>query len=361
MPVEASTTAPPAPDAAKEEAKEEAALALLWSAVHAPGGQAPFCRRCGAHRSFHRVSRRRAYACDSCGAHVYPASTTPFAGSPVPLAAWLDAVVIMLDSPGKARPNRVAGALGVDYRRAWRMTRRIDEVLQAGGDGAALLRRLAALWKEQGHTRPGRAPDPGSPEDRIRIAACRLMAQRGIEATRIADIAREAGVSNASIHYYFRSKDEALLAAFRWAGDQLHVTLQRLLDENVSTIGQLRHLLELSIPGDQGTFEEYLLWLEVWARVRRHSAFLDECVRMSRRWADAVLKVFAAGVRDGTFTPVAPLTEVCERYVAIAESLAVRNTLGYSDMSAETARRLLARFTAEQLGVPAGLLEPGPR
>ncbi|MEU6799086.1 TetR/AcrR family transcriptional regulator [Nonomuraea wenchangensis] len=336
--------------------REEAALALLWSAVHAPEGRTPYCRRCAADRSFHRVSRRRAYACDSCGAHVYPASTTPFAGSPVPLAAWLDAVVLVLDSPGKARPNRIAGALGVDYRRAWRMTRRIDEVLQAGGDDADLLRRLAGRWKEQGRTRPGRTPDPGSPEDRIRVAACRLMAERGIEATRIADIAREAGVANASIHYYFRSKDEALLAAFRWAGDQLHVTLQRLLDENVSAIGQLRHLLELSIPGDQGTFEEYLLWLEMWARVRRHPAFLDECVRMSRRWADAVMGVFVAGVADGTFTPVAPLGEVCERYVAISESLAVRNTLGYSGMTAETARGLLARFTAEQLGVPADLL-----
>ncbi|MFB4283902.1 TetR family transcriptional regulator [Nonomuraea sp. MTCD27] len=353
IPGEAST-ARQTPDAGKEEA----ALALLWTVVHAPDGGTPFCRKCGTHRTFHRISRRRAYACDSCGAHVYPASTTPFAGSPVPLAAWLDAVVIVLESPGKARPNRVARALGVDYRRAWRMTRRIEETVQAGGDGAELLRRLAGRWKDQGHTRLDRAPDPGSPEDRIRIAACRIMAQRGIEATRIADIAREAGVSDASIHYYFRSKDEALLAAFRWAGDQLHATLQRLRDDNVSTLEHVRHLLELSIPSDQGTFEEYLLWLEVWGRVRRHPAFLDECVRMSRRWADAVLGVFGAGVEDGTFTPVAPLSEVCERYVAISESLALRNTLGYSDMSEGTARRVLARFTAEQLGIPVGQLDP---
>ncbi|MFG1944119.1 TetR family transcriptional regulator [Nonomuraea sp. NPDC048826] len=350
MPVETSSD----PDAVKEDA----ALALLWTVVHAPDGRLPFCRRCEAHRTFHRISRRRAYACDSCGAHVYPASSTPFAGSPVPLAAWLDTAVIVLDSPGKTRPNRVAGALGIDYRRAWRMTRRVDEIVQAGGEDAELLRRLAGLWKRHGHNQPDRVPDPGSPEDRIRVAACRIMAQRGIEATRIADIAREAGVSNASIHYYFQSKDEALLAAFRWAGDQLHATLQRLLDGNVTTLEHLRHLLDLSIPGDQGTFEEYLLWLEVWSRVRRHPAFLDECVRMSRRWADAVLGVFRAGVADGTFAPVAPITEVCERYVAISESLAVRSALGYSDMSEHAARRLLARFTAEQLGLPAGRLDP---
>ncbi|PZG18948.1 TetR/AcrR family transcriptional regulator [Nonomuraea aridisoli] len=353
IPAEASTDRP-----AQDAAREEAALALFWAVVHAPDGATSFCRRCATRRRFHRISRRRAYACDSCGAHVYPASATPFAGSPVPLAAWLDAVVTVLESPGKARANQVARALGVDYRRAWRMTRRIGEILRAGGEEAELLRRLARRWTDQGHSRTDRTPDPGSPEDRIRVAACRIMAERGIEATRISDIAREAGVSNASIHYYFRSKDEALLAAFRWAGDQLHATLQRLRDEHLGTVERVRRLLELSIPSDQGTFEEYLLWLEVWGRVRRHPAFLDECVRMSRRWADAVLEVFGAGVEDGTLTPVAPLHEVCERYVAISESLALRATLGYSDMSAPTARRVLARFTAEQLGVPVRRLFP---
>ncbi|MEO3798547.1 TetR/AcrR family transcriptional regulator [Nonomuraea sp. B1E8] len=252
-----------------------------------------------------------------------------------------------MDAPGKTRPNRVAEALGTGYRRAWRMTKRIETTLHAGGEDAALLHELAAAWKGQGSL----DPVPDSPEDRIRRAACKIMAQRGIDATRIADIAREAGVSKASIHYYFRSKDEALLAAFRWAGDQLHATLQRLLDDDVGTVEHVRHLLELSIPRDQGTFEEYLLWLEVWGRVRRHPAFLDECVRMSQRWADAVLAVFTAGVENGTLHPVAPLPEVRERFTAIAESLALRTTLGYK--SSSTARDVLARFTAEQLGIPA--------
>ena len=332
---------------------DENGLDLLWRTLHAPDGRTALCRKCGTERLFHRVSARRAYACDRCGAHIYPASSTPFAGSPIPLATWLDALVAVCEAPQRQRPRRVAESLGVSYKKAWRMTRRIDEALRAGGGTEALLRGLAESWKSA--TRP-RAAGPRPPEDRIRAAACRVMAENGLTSTRIAAIAHEAGVSSASIHYYFRSKDELLLEAFRWAGEQLHQTLRELRDQHVDPLDHLLRLLELSVPSDETLHREYLLWLEVWVRVRNHSGFLDECDRMSKRWSEAVLEVFGRGIEAGVFTPVAELEEICERYVAISESLAYRAALRYAQMPTEKARRILARFTAEQLGIPADLL-----
>src|SRR5262249_11264633 len=118
---------------------DENGLELVWRTLHAPDGRTAFCRKCGTGRPFHRVSARSAYACDRCGAHIYPASSTPFAGSPVPLATWLDALVAVCETPERQRPRRLAESLGLSYKKAWRMTRRIDEALQAGGDTEALL------------------------------------------------------------------------------------------------------------------------------------------------------------------------------------------------------------------------------
>ena len=75
-----------------------------------------------------------------------------------------------------------------------------------------------------------------SPEERIRAAACRVLAERGLSSTRVADIAREAGVSSAAIHYYFKSKDEVLLAALLWTGEQLHAGLRRLTEEPADVV-----------------------------------------------------------------------------------------------------------------------------
>ncbi len=41
-------------------------------------GQSPMCPGCGAETKFHRITKRRAYACQHCGHHVYPCVGTPF-------------------------------------------------------------------------------------------------------------------------------------------------------------------------------------------------------------------------------------------------------------------------------------------
>jgi AcrR family transcriptional regulator/transposase-like protein len=333
------------------DSRETTALELVWRAVYSPDGRTAQCRKCGTRRSFHRVSARRAFACDRCGSHLYPASGTPFAGSPLPLSAWLDTAAAVVESPGRVSPGQLADALELQYRTAWRMCRKVRASLEADGEPAQLLRVLAGAWVRQAAPAPGRFSGLARPENRIREAACRVMAKRGATAARIADIAAAAGVSAGSVHYYFRSKDEALLDALRWAGEQLHDSLRQLHDADVPPLEHLRRLLELSVPSTPGLHDEYLLWLEVWVRVRDHPAFLQESIAMSHRWYEAVRQVFARGVQAGLFTPVTGLDEVCERYVAMAESLGYRAALGYSNITAERAWRMLARFTAEQLGL----------
>src|SRR5215472_3640945 len=121
-------------EASSGQDDDQRGLELLWRTLHAPDGKTALCRKCGAARLFHRVSARRAYACDRCGTHIYPAASTPFAGSPVPLATWLDAVVTVCETPDRLRPRRLAETLGLSYKKAWRMTRRIEQALLAGGD-----------------------------------------------------------------------------------------------------------------------------------------------------------------------------------------------------------------------------------
>jgi AcrR family transcriptional regulator/transposase-like protein len=336
----------------KSQDGETLALDLLWRTLYAADGRLSACPSCGEVRPFHRVAKRRSYACDRCGKQIYPAAATPFARSPIPLSQWLQALCMILKSPGHLTAGHIAARLGISYRTAWSMRRRIERSLASDGMESQLLRNLGDSWSAGSSNAAKYAAERDGPESRICAAACRVMADRGLAETRIADIAAAAGLSSASIHYYFRSKDAMLLAAFSWACDQSNRSLERLLEERIEPVEHVRRLVDLCVPDERTWRDEILHWLEVWVRVRSHPDFLDECMRMSQVWYDGVREVFARGIKDGSFKPVAPLDEVCTRYVALTENLSYRVFVGYRDTSREEARRILARFAAEQLQIP---------
>src|SRR6266542_5494953 len=67
---------------------------------------------------------------------------------------------------------------------------------------------------------PAAEPD-GQTEQRILDAAHTVFLRRGTAGARMQDIAAEAGVNQALLHYYFRSKDRLSEAVFRRAAAEL--------------------------------------------------------------------------------------------------------------------------------------------
>ena len=207
---------------------ESACLHWLWTTLYAPDGVSTVCRHCRVMRRFHRVSRRRAYACDHCGTQVYPTAGTFMQGSGLGVATWFAAAWQLMEGDANVAPRALADELSVSYKTALRIKRKLEEALAPGSADAELLERLRRDAGGPGVAAAGvPARDRSSrARENIRAAACRAFAARGPSATRIADIAREAGVSSAIIHYYYKSKDEVLLAALQWANEhtsrQLH-------------------------------------------------------------------------------------------------------------------------------------------
>src|SRR5215471_17577894 len=89
--------------------------------------------------------------------------------------------------------------------------------------------RLGIMSPATAPTRPRRTREtlryPARP-DEILTAACQAIVRRGFADTRIGDIARAAGTSTGTIHYYFDSKQEVLVAALRFASERLFARLQ---------------------------------------------------------------------------------------------------------------------------------------
>ncbi|HXI29749.1 MAG TPA: helix-turn-helix domain-containing protein, partial [Vicinamibacterales bacterium] len=90
-------------------------------------------------------------------------------------------------------------------------------------------RRTARPASPRPPSRPARAAADRDTEQRILDAAHAVFVRRGTAGARMQEIAAEAGVNQALLHYYFRSKEQLARGAFERAGSQLMPAIVRVM------------------------------------------------------------------------------------------------------------------------------------
>ncbi len=105
-----------------------------------PGGVAD-CHKCEKPRKHYRVRGRTAYACETCGNHIYPLAGTIFEKSSTALKIWFHAMYLMGSTRCGISAKQIQRQTGVTYKTAWRMFHQIRklmrEEIQLGGSGGA--------------------------------------------------------------------------------------------------------------------------------------------------------------------------------------------------------------------------------
>jgi AcrR family transcriptional regulator len=76
-------------------------------------------------------------------------------------------------------------------------------------------------------------------------AAARVFARKGFHASRVGDIAEEAGVAHGLLYHYFRSKDEVLETIFRDTWGLLVIETGRIEESGVALREQLRRFARI--------------------------------------------------------------------------------------------------------------------
>jgi AcrR family transcriptional regulator len=192
--------------------------------------------------------------------------------------------------------------------------------------------------------------------DRLLEAAARTIGRRGFASTRVTDIAREAGVSPATIHYHFKTRREILVRALLWANEQLVSRLEEISARD-DPITRFAHFVDRTIPYPGAQKDEYLLEIDLWSQVRLHPELLPAWESFAEHWISHLTKLIEAGVEGSCFRTTVPAVEVAERLVALTDGLAAQSVIGSERMPPERLRALVLRFAAEQLDVSLKTLE----
>ncbi|MEO8334410.1 MAG: TetR/AcrR family transcriptional regulator [bacterium] len=85
----------------------------------------------------------------------------------------------------------------------------------------------------------------GETEQRILDAARTVFLRRGTAGARMQEIAQEAGVNQALLHYYFRSKEGLSTAVFRQVATRIFPALVQTLSADISIDEKIDRLVEL--------------------------------------------------------------------------------------------------------------------
>ena len=94
--------------------------------------------------------------------------------------------------------------------------------------------------------KPGPARD-GDTEQRILDAAHAVFVRRGTAGARTQEIAQEAGVNSALLHYYFRTKDRLAQAVFQRAAAQLLPAVMRVLGSAAPLEEKVQQVVDIEL------------------------------------------------------------------------------------------------------------------
>jgi transposase len=93
------------------------------------GGTDIFCPGCGIKSQFHMMSKRRAFACQECGRHVYPCAETIFHKSSTKLTIWFFAMYLMTSTRHGVAAKEIERQTGVTYKCAWRICHELRKLM----------------------------------------------------------------------------------------------------------------------------------------------------------------------------------------------------------------------------------------
>jgi len=109
---------------------DDACLTHIFHARWPDGITVCESKQCGnVERRHHRVTGRKAYACDYCGNHIYPMAGSIFEKSTTPLRLWFYAMYLMGSTRCGISAKQIQRETGVTYKTAWRMFKQIRTLM----------------------------------------------------------------------------------------------------------------------------------------------------------------------------------------------------------------------------------------
>jgi AcrR family transcriptional regulator len=181
-------------------------------------------------------------------------------------------------------------------------------------------------------------------------AAAELICERGFGDTRIADVAKRAGVSSALVIYYFGTRDRLLVDALRYSEESFYEAAEQMLAEVPSLRERLSLLIRWTcvpegndeIPGAWG------LWFDLWAQAFRHDEIKAGRVELDARWRKMIVDAIKSAELDAKVNARMFALE----FAALLDGLSIQVALDDPEVDSDLAYEIAMHFAERELDLP---------
>lgn len=153
---------------------------------------------------------------------------------------------------------------------------------------------------------PGVQPEErGRGDERRRAlvaAAYQAIAQKGFEGLRVRDVAAAVGVNNATLHYYFPTKEDLIRAVLAFVIDELLTSrTMHVGSRKEDALQRLRQYFKAVAKEARSTPEPMIVLNELTARAARDETIRGPLREYEERWLAAFSSVLREGIGEGLF------------------------------------------------------------
>jgi AcrR family transcriptional regulator len=166
----------------------------------------------------------------------------------------------------------------------------------------------------------------------IVAATARVIVTHGVDSTRLADVAEEAGVSVGLIQHYFRTKDRLVLETFRAAAEQSRDGWRRCVTEDDEPLVRIARLARFIVTDDDFGMA-WGLWVEFYAASTRNRELRKHVHRIMNLWRALFTDCINDGIARGVLRSNGDVDDAVTRIVALTDGLAIQTLLGLYEMT----------------------------
>jgi len=153
-------------------------------------------------------------------------------------------------------------------------------------------------------------------------AAARVIVERGADATRFTDVATASGVPVSSLQYYFGSREDMLVAAFRHASQTELAALREQLSTMSDPWSRVRHLVEVGLGGSlESGPNAGVFWFESWRFALRDPERREDVLADYTQWRTLISDAVRDGERSGAFTSAVDPMRVAVQTLALIDGV----------------------------------------